>query len=82
MTPELAAAIRVHKAKLLALPGCDSCDRWPLLLPETRTGGICLRCLPAEQYTATIRAIGNRRDIAIQIVDWGQNVTKLDTACP
>lgn len=61
LTPELAAAVRAHKAELLALLACDTCARWPLLLPETRATGRCLRCMPPEQYLATIKMLGERR---------------------
>ena len=61
MTPELAAVIRAHKSELMALSACDCRDCWPLMLPESRAAGVCLRCMSAEQYTAAIRAIGNRR---------------------
>ncbi len=60
MTDDLRDAIRAQKAELLAFPACGSCARWPLLLPETRAAGICLRCMPPEQYAATIKVLGER----------------------
>jgi hypothetical protein len=60
MTPELAAVIRAHKSELMALSACDCCDCWPLMLAESRVAGVCLRCLPPEQYSVAIKAIGAR----------------------
>ena len=60
LSPSLRGRIRDQKAALLALPACESCDRWPLLTAESRAAGRCLRCMEAGDYLAAIGAMGAR----------------------
>jgi len=53
LTPDLAAALRTHRAAILAQTQCSECRR-ELTTPETKALGICLRCMSSEHYTRTV----------------------------